>query len=381
MALTQSQQFKELIQRSTKHILITTREHAGVDAVSAAVAMGRLLKKLNKSFDIVVPGKTDEKIPSFLPQDTLVSNDVGATRTFHIRVDTTTIPLSELMYDVKDGILDITLVPTHHTWTPADVTTQYGEDRYDLIIAIDCPDMSSLGALGRDHADLFYRTTVCNIDCHASNEYWGQVNLVDLTAVSTTEVLYHWMREQEFVLDEQIATALLAGMIVETKSFRTPNVTPKTLITSSELIELGARRDEIVLNLWRTRDIATLKLWGRALSRLEQDRELGLVWSSLATSDFVESGVNAERLDGVVDELLSYAPEAKIVVLIWQNTHGLCVSIHTNPPYSAADLARPLNGVGNRQRATCEFNETTNLIEGTQKIIERLQTTIRSLRT
>lgn len=381
MALTQAQQFKELIHRSTKHILVITREHAGVDAISAALAMGRLLKKMNKSCDVVVPGQHPTRIPSFLGQDLPVLHDVGATRTFHIRVDTTTVPLSELMYDVKDGILDITLVPKHHTWTPNHVTTQYGEDRYDLIIAIDCPDMNSLGALGRDHADLFYRTTVCNIDCHPSNEYWGQVNMVDLNAVSTTEVIYHWMKEQELTPDETMATALLAGMIVETKSFRTPNVTPKTLITSSELIELGARRDEIVLHLWRTRDVSTLRLWGRALSRLEQDRELGLVWSSLGTADFIESGVHAEQLDGVVDELLAYAPDAKIVALIWQQADGLCVSLHATPPYSAAELARPFGGVGNRQRATCQLRDTTNLIEGTQKIIERLQTTIRSLRT
>lgn len=381
MALTQEQQFKELIQRSTKHILVVTREHASVDAVSSAIAFGLLLKKWNKSCDVVIPGKDTRSLPSFLSQTVPTLENVGATRTFHIRVNTQHIPLQELLYDVRDGLLDITLVPKSHTWTPADVTTQYGEERYDLIIAIDCPDLASLGALGRDHADLFYRTTVCNIDCHPTNEYWGQINLVDLNAVSTTEVLYHWLKEQAHELDEPIATALLAGMIAETKSFRTTNVTPKTLITSSELIDAGARRDEIVQHLWRIRDVATLKLWGRALSRLEQNREIGLVWTSLSTHDFLESGVQADHLEGIVDELLAYAPEAKIVALIYQTNEGLCVSIHAAAPFSAAELARPFGGTGNRERATCHLQETQDVLEGTKTIVERLSSTIKSLRT
>ncbi len=379
MALTPAQQFNELIQRSAKHILVTMREHAGIDAVSSAVAMGILLKSQGKHVDVVVPGGASKLIPTFITQHLPLQSEVGATRTFHIRVNTHTTPLSELMYDVKDGILDITLVPQHHTWIPSDVTTQYGEDRYDLIIALDCPDMSALGALGRNHADLFYRTTVCNIDCHATNEYWGQVNLVDLNAVSITEVIYHWIKEQGHELTEPIATALLAGMIAETKSFRTANVTPKTLMSSAELMEAGAKRDEIVQNLWRTRDVGTLKLWGRALSRLEQDRELGLVWTKLGSIDFIESGVHPDQLEGVVEELLLYAPEAKVVALIWQQGEGLNITIHTIPPFSSAELARPFGGTGNRERATCHFSASNDLTEGSATIIDRLRETIKHL--
>jgi hypothetical protein len=33
------------------------------------------------------------------------------------------------------------------------------------VIAVDAPDMASLGNLFRDKADFLYRTTVINIDC------------------------------------------------------------------------------------------------------------------------------------------------------------------------------------------------------------------------
>lgn len=379
MALTPSQQLSELIHRSQKRILVITREQAGVEAVASLVSLGLLLKKLGKHADVVAPGISLEHLPSFLSKDVPLLSDVGATRTFHIRVKTQDVPLSELVYTEKDGVLDITLLPQRHTWTPTDVSMQYGEDRYDLIITVDCPDMASLGALAREQADLFYRTPVCNIDCHANNEYWGQINLIDLKAVSSTEVIYRWMKQQEIIPDEQLATALLGGMIAETKSFRTLNVTPHTLITSSELIELGARRDEIVQTLWRTRNIATLKLWGRVLSRLETDREVGLVWSSLGPADFIESGVEAGQLDGIVDELLTYAPEAKVIALIWQNDAGITLNLHAHPPFSAAELVRPLGGEGTREQATCQLAGTPTLIEGTAHTIEQLRQAIQSI--
>ncbi len=381
MALTPHQQVTELIQRSQKHILVVTREHASTDGLSALVAMGLLLKTWGKKFDLVAPGKGVTQTPSFLSKDVSISSDVGATRTFHIRLNTQEVPLGELFYDVKDNILDITLVPTHHTWTAKDVTTHYGEDRYDLIIALDCPDLGSLGTLGRDHADLFYRTTIVNIDCHATNEYWGQTNLVDLNAVSNTEVLYHWIHGQTIEMTESLASALLAGMIAETKSFRTPNVTPQTLITCSELIHAGARRDEIVQHLWRTRSVSTLKLWGRALTHLHEDHEIGLIWTQLSMADFLEAGLPAEHLEGIVEELLAYCPEAKTVALIWQHKDGLHLTIHASPPYSAADLARTFGGVGTRERATCQFLETHDLIEGTTVIVQRLSAAIRCLKT
>ncbi|OGL74528.1 hypothetical protein A3D73_03330, partial [Candidatus Uhrbacteria bacterium RIFCSPHIGHO2_02_FULL_60_44] len=337
---------------------------------------------LQKQVDTVVPGFDRKTAPSFLRGADDVRGAMGAMRAFHIALDVSKTPLGELMYDVKDGKLEITVVPKEKEWRPSDVSFTHGSDRYDLVIALDCPDQASLGPLAREHADFLYRTHVVNIDCGSANEHWGQVNIVDLNAVSTTEVLFNllesWNRN---LIDEDLATALLAGMIARTRSFKTPNVTPKTLATSSALIAMGARREDIVNGLWRTRSVATLKLWGRALARLEQDRDTGFVWTVLSHQDFIAAGADATALEDVIDELIGYAPEAKTIALIYEPDagKGVCVTVAATAPRSAAELGRPLGLSGTRDRATgCLTNAT--LLEASKTVIDRLRETLKVTR-
>lgn len=380
MALKPHEQAVELVSRAS-HILVVTREHPTVDSVCSAIATGLLLEKLGKTCDVVIPGWKEAERPKFLAPKPPVHSKLGAIRTFHITLDVSRVPLSELMYDVKDEKLDITVVPKHDEWTPKDFTFHHGDDRYDLIIAIDVPDMTSLGEAFRSKADFFYRTSVINIDNNSTNEYWGQVNLVDLNAVSATETLYGFIKDwNEIHVTPDIATAVLAGMISKTRSFRTTNVTPRTLAISSELIERGAHRENIVAHLWRSRSVSVLKLWGRALARLDQDRETGLVWTSLAEGDFLEAGAKSEDVEGVVDELLAYAPEAKVVAILMQEREGIRVHLYATPPLSAAELSRPFGGTGTRERAVFSFREGMNSTESAQKFLERMRLTIQKNR-
>ncbi len=382
MAFNQEQQFIDLITRA-KRILIIAKENAPVDAIASVVALTEFLKKLHKEIDSVIPGFKPSCAPKFLKNASSIRPELGAVRSFEITLNISKTPMSEITYDVRDNKLIVSVVPQHGEWTPADVAFTHGADRYDLIIAIDTPDLASLGKLFQEHADFLYRTPVVNIDRDPGNEHWGQLNIVDLTAVASSEIIFglcgHWNRN---LIDEDIATALLAGMIATTQSFRTQNVTPKTLATASELVAMGARREEIVHGIWRTRTIPTLKLWGKTLSRLEQDRELGIVWSTLVRQDFIEAGAGDTALDGIVSELMSYAPEAKIVVLVYEtgtaHETGACVTIHTSPPYSAQELGRAFGAQGSHNKISFCLTPNQSIVEGTQMVIDRIRQTIKA---
>ncbi len=385
MALSQEQQAIELILRS-KRVLIAARQSATTDVLASVAAVLLYLNKCGKIADAVVPGFNSDNYPSFLPASDRIRPALGAVRAFEIALDVSANPLEDLHYDIKDGKLLITVVPSNGEWSPKDVAFRHGEDRYDLVLAVDCPDVHALGELFTDHADFLYRTPIINVDCDPGNEHWGQLNLVDLTAVSSSEILYglfsRWNRN---LIDEDIATALLAGMIDKTQSFRTPNVTPKTLQITSDLMAMGARREEIVHGLWRTRSVPVLRLWGRALSRLEQDRELGLVWTTLSHQDFIEAGAGENALDGIYKELLTYAPEAKVVVLFHEMhgaaPSGACVTIHAQPPFSAQELGRSFGvNAGSREKIEFCLAPNTALNEGTNLVITRLRETMRALK-
>ena len=380
MSLTSEQQAHEAILRS-KRILVVTKEHTATDGLAAIAACLAFLKKSGKPVEAVAPGVEPATIPAYLPLANEIKPRIGAMRAFHISLDVSRVPLSELLYDVRDNKLEIQAVPKSGEWSAADVSFKPGEDRYDLVIALDCPDIRSLGNLSRDHADFLYRTTIINIDCDPANEHWGQINLVDLNAVATTEILFRlfesWNRT---LLDEDSATAILAGMIFKTNSFKTANVTPRTLAAASQLVGLGARREQIVQGIWRTRSVPTLKLWGRALTRLEYDREVGLSWITLTRNDFLETGLTPAAIEGLVDELVAYAPEAKAIAIMHESLESekVCVSLHANPPLSASDLSRSFNATGNRSRANFCLEKGISLHDGVTMVVDRLRDTMKT---
>ena len=385
MAFTNDEQAIAFISRA-KQILILTRMNPTLDSISSALVLGMILKKMNKAFDIVAPGFRADQYPSFLPKLPILEVP-RAMRAFHITLDISKTPLSELMYDVKNGELVMTIIPKSGEWQSSDVKTTERRDRYELILTVDGPEKERLGDFFVKHRNLLYRTNSINFDHSTENEHWGQINLVDLHAVSTTEVLYHvFFSRDSSMLDADIATALLAGMISNTKSFRTKNVTPKTLEISSQLLEHGAKREEIVKGLWRVQNIPGLKLWGRILSRLEHDADSQLVWSHLTEQDFIETGARTDSLNILVEDVLAYAPEAKVIVFFVPHVKGLRVIIHTISPIDARDLARVFGASVTREQATFIYSEHSDTPQASttsstsaliQEVLQRLQTTIR----
>jgi len=375
MALTNYEQAAKLIERA-EQILIITREHPTHDSISSAVALGLILTTLNKRFDIVVPGFDKKQYPAFLAKLPILAQP-GAMRTFHITLDVSKTPLSELMYDVKDGALVMTLVPKAGAWKSSDIKTDPGKDRYDLVIALDAPDMKSLAQDFIAHTDFLFRTTIINLDHSSANEHWGQVNLVDLNTVSTTEALYRFLINwNKDLLTTDIATALLAGMIAKTKSFRTNTVTPRTLEASSHLLEAGAKREEIVKQLWRVQNVSGLKLWGRILSRIEYEPDSKLVWSNVTEQDLIETKAGAESLEILVDDVLAYAPEAKVIVFFMPHQEGVRVFLHTVPPLDASEIGRAFDASGTNERASFIYKKEGSMSELIQMVLERLRVTI-----
>ncbi|MCC7357763.1 hypothetical protein IT408_04670 [Candidatus Uhrbacteria bacterium] len=382
MALSPEQQALELITRS-KRILVTTRDKASIDALTSVISCVSFLTKQKKGVEGVIPNIKTSEQPKFLAKNLEnILPTTGPMRHFELSLDLHQTELGELFYDVHDKQAVITIVPKSGEWTSKDVHFRAGQDRYDLIIAVDCPDMASLGSLFHNHADFIYRTPVINIDHDPSNEYWGQINIVDLTTVSTTEILFRffefWNRGN---IDADLATNLLAGMIVKTQSFRTMNVTPRTLQVASQLLTLGARREEIVHGLWRTKTVPTLKLWGRALTRLEQDTSCGIIWTTLTRQDFLESETSSDALTGIVQELISYAPEASIIVLIYEDeqvsSKGARAIIHASPPFSAHELGHSFGASGNRSQVDFYIMPGTTLVESVKLIINRIREVIK----
>lgn len=352
MALSLIQQIHQLLAEK-KHILITFRQDATGDAIASAAALSLWLTKQGKPVDIIGEGFKLPKQFEFLKGASAIKSAVSHLQKFIITLDVKETGVEELSYDLKDEKLRVFVTPKKGFLNRDHVRTAQSDFKYDLIFVLDTPDLEQLGGLYDNNTELFYKTSIINIDHEPGNERFGQMNIVELTVASTAEIVFDLMQKlgAEYITAD-VATALLAGLIAKTRSFKSASVKPHTLATASKLMSLGADRELIVTNLYRTRSVSALQLWGHALTHMQSDKNLGLVWSLITRDDFVRCGATETDLKDIIDELISTSPEAKITLLLHEHTathqtiHGL---LRADKEYDARLLVKSLMPAGNKQ--------------------------------
>jgi len=316
MELAPLQQAAELINRST-NILVCLPVRPSPDAVASSLALYLTLERLGKRVKVVCSEFELPSNHSFLPKSDAIERELKNLRQFIISVDVSRAAVESLSYEINHGKLDIYLTPKSGFFDRDDVTTNAGNFAYDAVVTIGAMDLDGLGAVARDNSEFFYAVPTVNIDHVGANARFGQVNVVDLTASSNAEIVFELIRALGVnVLDDQVATSLLTGIISKTKGFQAPSVTPRSLAVASHLISSGAKREEIIEHLFQSKSLASLKLWGRTLARLQSDLEGRVVWSLLSDQDFEKSGASETDLHGVIDEVISSIPTAEVIIIL-----------------------------------------------------------------
>jgi phosphoesterase RecJ-like protein len=273
-----------------------------------------------------------------------------------------------------------------------DVSFSTSRPKFDLIIVLDSPDLERLGSLYDQFTDLFYETPILNIDHHASNDYFGKVSWVDLTATSTCEMLVSLLESlsgsselgNKKLLTEDIATALLTGIITDTGSFQIANTTPKSFTVAAQLVAAGARQQEIIKHIFKTKPLSTLRLWGKVLTKIVEEQDPAFVWSVVSSQDLADVQATSSELTGVIDELLKSAPNVDFAILFSERTimdsidnqkktvfHGTLRAI--SPSFDVSAVASHLGGGGHVKAAAFEQPREGSLAEQVKQAIDKIK--------
>ena len=344
---------------TSKHILITTHQKMDGDGLSSMLALYKVLRTLGKEVTLLCQDHAVPEVYQFLPHTESVSFQLSGVKDFIISVSNANADLEEVRYIMReDGGADIIISPKKGKFHKGDFSFREGAEKFDLIITVDTGELKLLGTVYEEHREMFERVPLMNIDHHWSNDNYGTINLVDKEAVSTTEVIYHLLKEHApELIDAEVATLLLTGIIVDTRSFQNPNTTSRSLEIASELLHKGAAQQEIIRNIYKTKKLSTLKLWGRILSRLKVDNEYRIVWSFMTKQDLEEYHAEEAETEGIIDELISNAPQTDIVLFFKEGRDGVIgISVRTKrPDISAIAITEMFGGGGHLQAAGCKL--------------------------
>lgn len=226
-----------------------------------------------------------------------------------------------------------------------------GQRDFDLVIFVDCSEMERAGSFTDSPLSVDI-----NLDHHITNTNFAKINLVDVEAAATAEIIIDLFPRFGLKLSEPVAAALLTGLITDTIGFRTPSVRAKTLCLAAKLIETGVDMPDLYRRALTNRSFEAIKFWGTGLSRIE--RQESLVWTSLTMEDRRAANYPG-RDDADLINVLSSIEGANICLIFVEQPNGnIKVSWRSQPGYDVAEIAKLFGGGGHAAAAGAEISGT-----------------------
>jgi phosphoesterase RecJ-like protein len=290
--------------RAGDRFLLTTHENPDGDALGSLLAMHQILGALGKDSVMFLGAKE-----------------------FPLPVEYRFLPLEEVFHEA-----------------PADVS-----DR--VIIFLDC------GNIDRMPVDWLQENSnrVLNVDHHHDNTRFGDVNLVDVEASSTAEIVYELAGVLGVALTPEIANALYVGLVTDTGKFMYENTDARSHRMAAALVEAGVQVNDVYRRLYEHAPIEKLRLLARALEQIAIHEDGTLALTYIAAADYEATGASEVYTEGIIDHLRTIDGTLIVAVVRDQspgNRSARKVSLRsTDGRVDVSEIARKHGGGGHRRAA------------------------------
>lgn len=286
--------------KSSNNILVVTHEQPDGDALASVCLMAEVLNLLNKKYTLYCYDQVNHQY-GFLPH------------------------LEELK-------------------------NSYENFNFDLIITLDCGSVKRT-KLEKEILNRKPNQLVLEIDHHPKIKSYADLEIRDSAAAATTEILYYFLKANKIKINKDLASCVLTGILTDTGNFLYPSTSPETVNIASEMLVKGAKLPQIMENTWRNKSIASMKTWGKAMSRLKINKQYNFGFTVLKSED-VPTEVTEEELEGM-SGFLSNLNAVNGIMLIRELPDGrIKGSLRTSKPnVDISKLARALGGGGHAKAA------------------------------
>ena len=240
----------------------------------------------------------------------------------------------------------------------------------DLLIVLDCSDRERSGSVIEDG-----RVPDWNIDHHITNLNFARENIVDPTAVATSEMITDIIPELGLSFSKDTASALMTGLVTDTLGFQTSNMTPKALRQGAMLMEQGAKLNEIYRKALVNRSFSALRFWASGLSQVEMESRL--VWTTLSMEERQQVGYSG-RDDADLIQILASVEDADIAVIFVEQPKGkVKVGWRAQPGFDVSQIALKFGGGGHPAASGADLSGSledvkSRVLSATRPLLEKM---------
>lgn len=306
-------QQKQLIAKlkEAQNVLVTVSKNPSVDQLAAAIGMTLALNKLDKHATAVFSGQVPSTIEFLKPEDTL-EKTTDSLRDFIIALDKS--KADKLRYKVEDQVVRIFITPYRTSISEKDLDFSQGDFNVDVVLALGVPGQQDLDEAIQAHGRILHDATVAALSIDGPQEL-GTLNLSNPNTSSLSEMVASIIEEIDpGLIDSQIATALLTGIVAMTNRFSNDRTKPETMTVSSLLMSAGANQQLIATQLEAPQEDTNTDTadTSQTSDTSEQPSEPGMLEIEHSKAPEQSAENSDERLDQPVDQKQEDTPQIHV---------------------------------------------------------------------
>lgn len=232
--------------KSANNVLVTVSRDPSVDQLSACIGLTLLLNKMGKHTAAVFSGQIPSTLEFLKPSETL-EKTTDSLRDFIIALDKS--KADKLRYKVEENVVRIFITPYRTSISAADLEFSQGDFNVDVVVALGVQRQEDLDSAITAHGRILHDATVTSINTTDTGSL-GSINWVDKQASSLGELVTELSQTLGAnLIDSQIATALLTGIVAETNRFSNNKTSSQTMSISAALMAAGANQQLVATKL------------------------------------------------------------------------------------------------------------------------------------
>ena len=178
-------------------------------------------------------------------------------------------------------------------------------EKFNCVIATDCSSFARLGKAGECAGE---RKVLINIDHHASNPRYGDVNWISPRDPSCGELIYRLIKVARWPITKPMADLLFTAISTDTGSFQYATTRPGTFHAGAELVTRGANLAKICNEVYQSYPVSRAKLLQHVYSKFRLTDHDRIAWFWLKQKDFTRTGAEADDTEGLIDHIRDIEP-------------------------------------------------------------------------
>lgn len=292
-----------------QNVLVTMHCRPDGDAAGSAIAMGHILKALNKKVTIY-------------------------------NVD----PIPDTFAFLKGA---------------EEIVSEISDWDFDLCMVLDCGDPSLLGRKFPYEKLTFPRVF---IDHHSVPYQDCLVNLHDSQASAVGEIIFHLARALDVEITQDIAAALYTSIITDTGSYRYTSTSADALRVSSYLVATGINVWDICSNIYENNPVEKIRLLGFVLRTLwlSEDGKIAFLYANRQM--LRQCHCPGSMTDGFINYARSIRGVEVSVFLTELDKNLYRVSFRSRGNIDVSEIASQFGGGGHKNAAACTQHGTIDEI-------------------